>query len=76
MLLERKEERSDEFDGNFVYGYFDELPTPEEAASAYFEGKLPDDWPSFPECAVLEDGFNVKPERTEDGWRVLLGDAC
>ena len=77
-LLQRKVEYSDEYQGLYVFGYFDELPTPQEAAGVYFE-RPPGDRPAFSECAecaILEDGFNVEPEKTDDGWRILLGDAC
>ena len=72
-LLERTTEWEEEFKGSFVFGYFDSIPTQEEAACAYFEGDPPDGWKDFPELARVGD---PPPQQRGDRWRVLLGEDC
>lgn len=76
MLVKRTEEYSEKFRRNLVFGYFDQFPTPQEAAAVYFRKSLPNDWDSCPECAVSSHGFNVAPEQIDGFWRVLLGESC
>jgi hypothetical protein len=75
-LLERTVEYEDEFEGTYVFGYFDGIPTQREAAEAYFSYRkdgLPEDWETRPDVARVGD---PPPERVCGRWRVLLGEDC
>ena len=71
-LLNRTVEFEPKFGGQFLFGYFDEVPTQEEMARAYFGEGMPDDWADRPDLARAGD---PPPTETGDGWRVLLGEA-
>ena len=77
-LVEVKTEYAQEYEGDFVFGYFDSEPTVEDGAKAYFEEylhqELPPNWQSWPDYAGSHGGFSVPPSETEGGWKVLLGE--
>jgi len=73
------EEHSSEYDGNFLYGYFERRPTVQEAQKAYFDhlNTPPEKRDSnMSDCAIHSDeDVDKLGEDLGDSFRLLIGES-